>query len=118
METMNINSEFSFRVNKDQTKEQATTVKVTYSFNNLSMEEILEWAARGIDITVQSKLRSGGLKVEELNGKVYNVPKPGDRKRLSEADKVKKLVATLLGKDVKDVTDEEMLTTINRVLGK
>jgi hypothetical protein len=111
-------SEFTFRSDKNQTKEQATNVKVTYDFSGLSQDEVLEWACRGIDITLQSKLRSGGVKVEDVNDKVWNVPKPGDRKRLSEADKVRKMVATLLGLKVEEVTDEQVMQVINRVMGK
>jgi hypothetical protein len=109
-------SEFSFKVNKDAA--ESTKVSVEYDISGLTNEELQEWAARGIDITLQSKLRSGNVKVEDVNGKTWAVPKPGDRKRLSEGDKVRKMVASLLGKKLEEVTDEEVMTVINRVMGK
>lgn len=118
METTFVTSEFSYRDSKDQDKSAAKTVKVNYDLSGLSESEVVEWAMRGIDITVQSKLRSGSLKYEDVHNKTYVVPKPGDRKRLSESDKIKKMIATLLGKKVEDVTDDEVLATITKVMGK
>lgn len=90
---------------------------VTLDFGKLTEEEVLQWAQRGVVIAVQSKLDSGALTLAGL-GKVYEVPKPGDRKRKSDTDKVRELVAKLLGKEPKDLTDEEVMTTLQKALGK
>lgn len=88
-------------------------VTTTLDFSALTDEEILQWAQRGVVISLQSKLDSGSITLESLAGSVA-VPKPGDRKRMSDAGKIKKLVATLLGCKVDEVTPEQMVA----VLGK
>jgi hypothetical protein len=113
-----LKSSFTYRDSKDQDKSAAKTCNVTYDVSGLSPEELGEWACRGIDIALQGKLRSGSVKYEDVNNKTYVVPKPGDRKKLSESDKIRKMIATLLGKDVSDLTDAEVLETVSKVMGK
>lgn len=84
-------------------------------FSDLTEEEVLLWAARGVKIHIQAQIKSGALKdVPE----VFKVPKSGDRQRTAPEDKIRKLVAGLLGKEISELTDEEVLTTINKVMGK
>jgi hypothetical protein len=86
-------------------------------FSKLTDTEVLMWAQRGVVISLQSKLDSGTITLASLEGTV-EVPKPGDRKRLTDGDKVRKMVATLLGKEVKDVTDAEVMETLTKAMGK
>lgn len=84
-------------------------------FSDLTEEEVLLWAARGVKIHIQAQIKSGALKdVPE----VFKVPKSGDRQRTAPEDKIRKLVAGLLGKEISELTDDEVLTTINKVMGK
>lgn len=120
METTTIKVTFAKRTEAQVQAKVATShpdvpkVECTLDFGRLTDTEILQWAQRGVVISMQSKLDSGTITLDSLRDKVIEVPKPGDRKRLSDTDKIKKLVAGILGKDVKDITDAEMLA----VLGK
>lgn len=124
MNVTTIEVEFAKRTEEQIKAKMATShadvpkAKCTLDFGKLTEEEILQWAQRGVVISVQSKLDSGALKLEDLAGKVYEVPKPGDRKRKSDTDKVRELVAKLLGKEPKDLTDEEVMQTLAKALGK
>ena len=123
METTKIDVTFAKRTEAQIEAKLATShpdvpkVTTTLDFSKLTDTEILQWAQRGVVISLQSKLDSGTITLDSLKGTV-EVPKPGDRKRLTEADKVRKLVATLLGKDAKDVTDEEVMATLQKAMGK
>lgn len=84
-------------------------------FSKLSEEQVLLWAARGVKIHMQAALKSGQLKeVPE----VFVVPESGDRQRVSEGDKIRRLVAGLLGKKVEELTDLEVQQAISMALGK
>jgi hypothetical protein len=82
------------------------TVKTTYDFSALTEEQILQWAVRGVTIHVQAQMKSGTLKDDALDNKTFKVPEPGDRKRLTIDDKFDRLIADVLGINVKDLTDE------------
>jgi len=92
-------------------------VTATLDFSELSELEVLQWAQRGVIISMQSKLDSGTITLASLSGKVIKVPKPGDRKRLSDTDKIKKMVATILGVDVKDITPEQLAAVLGKAMG-
>lgn len=87
---------------------------VELDFSELDEEQVLLWAARGIIIHIQSQQKSGKL---GENITKYVVPKSGDRARLSDTDKARRLVAALLKKDVAEVTDQEVLAVLTS-LGK
>lgn len=122
METTTIQVTFAKRTAEQVEAKLATShadvpkVTCTLDFGKLTDEEILQWAQRGVVISLQSKLESGSLTLK--SGDVIEVPKPGDRKRLSEADKMRKLVAGILGIEVKDVTDEQVMSTLMKAMGK
>lgn len=70
--------EFTFRVTKDDA--EATVVTTTLDFSDLSNDDIIELASATVIINqLQTKLRSGSLKLEEVSGKEYKVRKPGTR---------------------------------------
>lgn len=89
------------------------TVKTVYDFSNLTEEQILAWAVRGVTIHVQAQIKSGAIKESDLDNATFTVPEPGDRKRLAVADKVVRLVAEILKKEVKDVTQEDVDKVLN-----
>lgn len=93
------------------------TVSTTYDFSKLSDEQILQWALRGVTIHVQAGLKSGAIKDVDLDDKVFEVPAPGDRKRLTDEDKLRRLVGQLMGKDEKNVTTEDILLITKRITG-
>lgn len=123
METTTIEVTFAKRTDAQVQGKVATAhpdvpkVTATLDFSELSDIEVLQWAQRGVIISMQSKLDSGTITLESLSGKVIKVPKPGDRKRLSDGDKIRKLVAQILGKEVKDVTDAEMVAVLGKATG-
>jgi hypothetical protein len=82
------------------------TVKTTYDFSDLTEEQILQWAVRGVTIHIQAQLKSGAITDNDLDNKTFKVPEPGDRKRLTIDDKFDRLIADVLGINVKDLTDE------------
>jgi hypothetical protein len=82
------------------------TVKTTYDFSELTEEQVLQWAVRGVTIHIQAQLKSGALTDNDLDNKTFKVPEPGDRKRLTIDDKFDRLIADVLGINVKDLTDE------------
>jgi hypothetical protein len=93
------------------------TVKTTYDFSALTEKQVLQWAVRGVTIHVQAQIKSGALKDDALDDKTFKVPEPGDRKRLTDGDKLRRLVAELLGKKVELVTDEDIITITKRITG-
>jgi hypothetical protein len=82
------------------------TVKTTYDFSNLTEEQVLQWAVRGVTIHIQAQMKSGALKENALDNATFKVPEPGDRKRLTIDDKFDRLIADVLGINVKDLTNE------------
>lgn len=93
------------------------TVKTTYDFSKLTEEQILAWAVRGVTIHIQAAIKSGALKESDLDDKTFEVPEPGDRKRLTDGDKLKRLVAQLMNIDEKDVTLQNILDVTKRITG-
>lgn len=91
------------------------TVTTTYDFSKLTDTQILQWAQRGVTIHIQSQIKSGALKESNLLNATFEVPEPGDRKRLSTEDKITRLVADLLKKNVADVTPEDITAILNSV---
>jgi hypothetical protein len=67
------------------------TVKTTYDFSALTEEQILQWAVRG-------------------------VPEPGDRKRLTVEDKIRRLVADILKIKISEVTREQIALITRQAL--
>jgi hypothetical protein len=93
------------------------TVKTTYDFSDLTEEQVLMWAVRGVTIHVQAQMKSGALKDDALDNKTFKVPEPGDRKRLTDTDKLRRLVAELLKKEEKDVTLQDIMDVTKRITG-
>jgi hypothetical protein len=92
------------------------TVTTTYDYSNLTEEEILQWAQRGVTIHIQSKIKSGALTEDDLANKTYSVPSPGERKRLTVKDNIRRLVAKSLGVPVEDVTDDMLMEVMGSLV--
>lgn len=122
METTTIKVTFAKRTEAQVQAKVATShpdvpkVECTLDFGRLTDVEILQWAQRGVVISMQSKLDSGTITLDSLRDKVIEVPKPGDRKRLSDTDKIKKMVATILGIEVKDITQEQLAEVLGKAM--
>lgn len=122
METTTIKVTFAKRTEAQVHAKVATShpdvpkVECTLDFGKLTDTEILQWAQRGVVISMQSKLDSGTITLDSLRDKTIEVPKPGDRKRLSDTDKIKKMVATILGIEVKDITPEQLAAVLGKAM--
>jgi hypothetical protein len=92
------------------------TVKTTYDFSALTEEQILQWAVRGVTIHVQAQMKSGALKDDALDNKTFKVPEPGDRKRLTVEDKIRRLVADILKIKISEVTREQIALITRQAL--
>jgi hypothetical protein len=79
----------SFSLKQDKDDKNPVRCEVTLDLSKHTAEELLERVAADVVIDLQRRLRSGKVKLEDVNGKTWEVPSPGTRTR--NTDPVKKI---------------------------
>lgn len=103
--------EFSVKTSKDDAN--PVLVKTELDFSKLTPEEILEMASQSAVIDLQRRIRSGAVSVDDrparlvddkeipakigIQGRVYEVPKPGTRAATKDPLEAIKAMAKKLG---------------------